>query len=531
MALDKSVQVDLPEHGIAYKKISGKTYVYYVTATYRNEKGQPTCDRVSIGRLDEDSHKLIPNRNYYEVYLKTSAPVTKGIIDSGVGDMFEKVCAKLGVTKLLKQYFPSQKDAIMTIAQYMLSEGNVMYYIDDYAETHKTAMNGRLSDEECSRIFASIRPEDILLFFREWMKHKKPKEYVAYDVTSFSSYSRNIPELEYGYNRDKEKLPQLNMGLYYGEESGLPLYYRVYPGSISDKAHLKYMVADNEFINGKRTRFVMDRGFYSKDNLQYLVDGGYRFVIALPGSLKYCKELIEQHGQELINHSEYRLGTGLPYGKTFESKALGFRMNIHLYYDPEKALRESAALYELLDAQENDLRNMEEPPDRKLHYDKYFYINRSKDGKLGFVRNHKAIDEKLRSCGFFLIAETDFTKTAAEILDIYRRRDVIEKSFDDMKNGLDMKRLRSHGSDTAQGKLFVSFISLIVRSYILRQMNDYMHKNTLTLRKLLLELDKLKSLNLPNRTTLRLLNPPTRIQREIYEGLDIKLPDVGDNSL
>ena len=33
MALDKSVQVALPEHGIAYKKVSGKTYVYYVTAT------------------------------------------------------------------------------------------------------------------------------------------------------------------------------------------------------------------------------------------------------------------------------------------------------------------------------------------------------------------------------------------------------------------------------------------------------------------------------------------------------------------
>ena len=35
MALDQTVQVDLPKHGIAYKKISGKTYVYYVTAAYR----------------------------------------------------------------------------------------------------------------------------------------------------------------------------------------------------------------------------------------------------------------------------------------------------------------------------------------------------------------------------------------------------------------------------------------------------------------------------------------------------------------
>ena len=55
MALDQTVQVDLPKHGIAYKKISGKTYVYYVTAAYRTEKGKPTNDRVSIGRLDEET--------------------------------------------------------------------------------------------------------------------------------------------------------------------------------------------------------------------------------------------------------------------------------------------------------------------------------------------------------------------------------------------------------------------------------------------------------------------------------------------
>ena len=70
MALDRTVQVELPKHGIACKKISGKAYVYYVTATYRNEKGQPTCNRSSIGRLDEETGKLIPNRNYYEISLK-----------------------------------------------------------------------------------------------------------------------------------------------------------------------------------------------------------------------------------------------------------------------------------------------------------------------------------------------------------------------------------------------------------------------------------------------------------------------------
>ena len=133
MALDRNVQVELPKHGIAYKKVSGKTYVYYVTAAYRNEKGKPTCDRTSIGRLDEETGKLIQNRNYYEIYLKKPMPVNTGIQDCGVADVAQKVTRKLGVTKLIQKYFPENEREMLTAAQYMLSEGNVMSYIDEYS--------------------------------------------------------------------------------------------------------------------------------------------------------------------------------------------------------------------------------------------------------------------------------------------------------------------------------------------------------------------------------------------------------------
>lgn len=285
------------------------------------------------------------------------------------------------------------------------------------------------------------------------------------------------------------------------------------------------MIADNDFINGQKTRFVMDMGFYSADNLRYLTERGYRFVIALPTSLKYCTELIKKHGGEVANHSEYSLGQGLPYGKGYEETALGFRMKVHLFYDPQKALKETEALYSLIDAQENDLRNMEEPPDKKLHYDRYFLINRSKDGKLAYRRNNKAIDEQLSLCGYFLIAETDFKKTTAEILEIYRNRGVVEKSFDSLKNELDMKRLHTMTSETAQGKLFVSFISLIVRSYMLERLSDYMRKNCYTLRKILLELDKMKCFSQSSAHSPRPLNPLTKTGREIYASLALDTDD------
>ena len=235
MALDATRKVPLPEHGVVKKRMGDKTYIYYATAVYRNEKGQPTADRVSIGRYDDETGMLIPNRNYYEIYLKKPAPPMQGMWSSGTYAAFRGVCDHLGLTKILKSYFPENWELMLTAAQYMLSEGNVMYYLKDYTESHKTSVRENVDDARISRMFSELRKEDMLLFFREWMRVKKSGEYIAYDVTSFSSYGKGIPELEWGYNRDREKLPQINMGMYYGEKSGLPLYYRIYPGSISDK--------------------------------------------------------------------------------------------------------------------------------------------------------------------------------------------------------------------------------------------------------------------------------------------------------
>jgi hypothetical protein len=48
--------------------------------------------------------------------------------------------------------------------------------------------------------------------------------------------------------------------------------------------------------------------------------------------------------------------------------------------------------------------------------------------------------------------------------------------FDDAKNYIDMKRLRTHHGNTTRGKLFCSFISLIVISEIGNKLNVLMKK-------------------------------------------------------
>lgn len=491
MALNENIKVKMPEHCVKVPR-NGTTYIQYTVRAYRNEKGKPTSERVAIGKLDEKTGFLVPNRNYYEIFEKKDPDAVPELVQSrGVYRLFSQICRRLGLEGLLKQLFPNQWKKILTVAQYMLTEGNVMYYLPDWQDETVSYCDERLTDQAISRLFSDIDEEGRMMFFRSWTKKMYNGEYLAYDVTSISSYGKGNEDLEWGYNRDKERLPQINMAMYHGEETKLPLYYRVYPGSITDKTHLKYMLEDSDFLDVKKVKYVMDRGFYSADNLRFITERGHRFVIALSDSLKYVREMILNHKAEIVNRSECHLGMGMVYGKTYETNELGFRMNMHIYYDPQKAALESENLYYELEKIENELRQMEEPPDRKLHYDKYFYINRSKDGKLGYIRNHKAIDEALSLCGFFVIAETDFRKTAADILTLYRRRDMVEKSFDNLKNALDMRRLYVQNGNTAEGKLFCSFIALIVHSYMRDHLAQYMHDNKLTFEKILLELKSL----------------------------------------
>ena len=57
-------------------------------------------------------------------------------------------------------------------------------------------------------------------------------------------------------------------------------------------------------------------------------------------------------------------------------------------------------------------------------------------------------------------------QSAEEALTTYRNKDVVENCFDDLKNHLDMKRLRVHSAPAMDGRLFLQFLALIYVSSI-----------------------------------------------------------------
>ena len=67
---------------------------------------------------------------------------------------------------------------------------------------------------------------------------------------------------------------------------------------------------------------------------------------------------------------------------------------------------------------------------------------------------------------------TNDVKDPVKALEIYRRKDTVEKSFDNLKNDFHCKRLRIHSSQTMDGRLFIQFIALILSGKIQLTMNE-----------------------------------------------------------
>ena len=97
------------------------------------------------------------------------------------------------------------------------------------------------------------------------------KNTLIYDITSLSSYSQLINLLEYGYNRDGEPLPQINMSLILDKDKGIPVMYDIFPGSISDVSTLSSTLKKIKAHGIQNYVAVMDRGFFSLSNLCELI--------------------------------------------------------------------------------------------------------------------------------------------------------------------------------------------------------------------------------------------------------------------
>ena len=102
------------------------------------------------------------------------------------------------------------------------------------------------------------------------------------------------------------------------------------------------------------------------------------------------------------------------------------------------------------------------------------------------------------------------------------RKDVVEKMFDVIKNELENGKLRVSSREAMEGRLFLTYLSLIIHSALSRIMREQDLFKTYTLAEVLAELKKLRLVTLMSGRTY--LTEISKRQRNLFEKFDVPIP-------
>ena len=156
----------------------------------------------------------------------------------------------------------------------------------------------------------------------------------------------------------------------------------------------------------------------------------------------------------------------------------------------------------------------------KIHYETCFVVKSTPKRGKKITYNQNAIDAYKKKSADFLVLLSKDIKDSAEAIQIYRNKDVVEKSFDNLKNALDMKRLRVHLKENMRGRLFIQFGALILVSYIHQVMNEKNLFKFGCMTGLLEELDLLNEIKFSGRYG-KIPSELTKKQKEIFTAFGI----------
>jgi hypothetical protein len=254
------------------KGLNGTVYVYENISYWDKHTKTTKHKRKCIGHLDADSKKILPNRKKKARAKSADTKLFCDVKGIGISLLLNRIADETGLSMTLRSIFTEDWRQIMTCAYYLMSEGNALSRVEHWSATNTTPYDGTLTSQRVSELLTRITSGLQIDFFSKWVEHNQNGEYYAMDITSVSSYSESIDFVRRGYNRDKEKLPQINLLIVSGEESHMPLYFKVLPGSIKDVSTLCETLDILDAIDVKRLHSVMDKGFYSQNNIDAMYD-------------------------------------------------------------------------------------------------------------------------------------------------------------------------------------------------------------------------------------------------------------------
>jgi transposase len=555
MYFDFTVEIPKINGKIYEKTIKSVVYVNYeYDRIYKPEKKYNIPKRTTIGKRCEDNPaRMYPNANYLKFFPEAELPAEaertgrSSCLRVGANLVIEKIIRDYKLDVMIKRIIGRDSGLFLDLTAFaIIAENNAGQYYPDYAYNHPllTDQMHIYSDSKVSDFIGRITDDQCIGFLNEWNASRDHREriYISYDATNKSCQAGDIDIAEFGHAKDGQDKPVFNYAIAYDRNNREPLFYEEYPGSIVDVSQLQYMLEKAKGYGYRQVGFILDRGYFSKENIHYMDQCGYDFVIMMKGMKSLVSELIlENKG----SFEEERSCSIRPYnasGKTIKRRLFASDESeryFHLYYSSRKNAAEREHLETRIDRMAAYLKKQGGKAVRIAEeFNRYFdliYYHEGQEDEVFMMGREKTdvISRELRLCGYFCII-TSAKMTAKEALELYKSRDASEKLFRGDKTYLGNKSLRVHSDESVHAKIFVEFVALIIRNKIYTSLKDEVinneHKeNFMTVPAAIKELEKIEMIRQLD-GKYRLDHAVTATQKAILKAFAMDVRTVKDGA-
>ena len=495
MYYDFKVKIPTIKGKIYERKIKGVTYINYeYDRVYKPDKKYNIPKRTTIGKkCDDEPDMMYPNPNYLTYFPDAELPTDQGRDDRssclrvGAWIVLEKLIRESLVDKLIQNIYEDERGSglfLDLVSYFIVTENNAGQYYPDYAYNHPlfTPEYKIYSDSTVSTFTNQITVEESVQFQNEWnsIKKKKDKIYISYDSTNKNCQAGEIDIVEFGHAKEDKGLPIFNYSVAYDCKNREPLFYETYPGSIVDVSQLQCMLNKAVAYGYKDAGFILDRGYFSRENIRYMDKCGYDFVIMVKGMRSFVQDKIEDVYGTFEDKRQNTIRRYQVNGITVKTPIFYSDEKdryLHIYYSYGKAASERSLLESKIDkmaAHLKKLEGMQVKVDKS--YEKYFSLEYYHEGQddecfVCGIEKPSVIEEELKMCGYFCIITSE-DMTAKEALELYKSRDASEKLFKSDKSFLGNRSMRIHSGDSLEGKMLISFVALIIRNRMYTKLKD-----------------------------------------------------------
>ncbi len=508
------------------QKIRGKIYVYEATNRWDKKKKQARQTRKYLGVKDSKTGEVVtPRRDKWGARMS---------LDAGVAHLLTTAETEIKLDKTLENVFGKKNsEKIFSLASYCATENSPMYLFQDWAETTDGMKRFAMSSQQTSSFLTELGKNESAreFFWKEWAKLHGQKRNIVFDISSISSYASYDGLQEFGYNRDGETLPQVNIGMIYSDDNELPLGYRIYQGSIGDVSTLKNLLSYiKKDLQLKHSRIVTDRGFYSEANLKSMMENEFKFIIPMPFSSSIAKRLLRENENDLKNISRmFSFGDRTLAHVVKKVELADGKFEAHIFYDRKKEIDELSNLTRKLELIEEKFEGsfFLNPDEATQAIDKMakgiaglFKIS-IVNGLVKLMRDNGNIEKHAMKFGKIIMLSSEYGLDKKDILHDYLRRDGVEKIFDTLKNEMDSNRFRVHSQKTLEGRLFISLIALILYNSIMFKLKKSALHKKMTFPEIISNLKRLRKFYSSDGSSV--FGEISKKQRDIFSALNVNI--------